>query len=69
MYVIYNIVFPQYSQISAKVKTVLKDNLPSEDLKIDDSKVERNILIETDDVKIENDSQHSQQQNMECNQQ
>ena len=69
MYVIYNIVFPQYSQISKKVKTVLKDNLPSEDLKINDSKVERNILIETDDVKIDNDSQHSHHQNMECNQQ
>lgn len=69
MYVIYNIIFPQYSQISKKVKTVLKDNLPSEDLKINDSKVERNILIETDDVKIDNDSHHSHQQNMECNQQ
>ena len=70
MYVIYNIVFPQYSEVSSKVKNVLKNNLPSEDLKINDSKIERNILIETDDVKIENDSHHSHhQQNMECNQQ
>ena len=69
MYVIYNIIFPQYTQISSKVKGVLKDHLPSEDFKIKNNNIERNLLIETDDVKIDNDSSHHHSQNMECNQQ